>query len=340
MSSRAPCPRTLALLAVLSLCAGTSSGATGGQPGADGVAVRLRPSASVARLDVTLGEIADVDGRDTAQVQRLRSLPLGRLDAAGAQSQLDRGAIARWVCAQEGLCGAQVAWRGAARVTIRKTLHEVAPARLVDVARQELERALAPLGARLEIAALAAADRVALPPGRAEFRARRLPAGTEPGQRMTVWVDTSVDGRFVRAVPVCFEVAAHVPTWVAKEALPAGARVTAAAFQPGQVDLAGEPGGDPRRFAATLASGDALVLRHALHAGEPLTTANSAPAPLVARGDMAQLFIRDAAIEIESRVEVLQDGLLGQRVRVRAKNAAGPVMARVTGAGRLEAISE
>jgi len=52
------------------------------------------------------------------------------------------------------------------------------------------------------------------------------------------------------------------------------------------------------------------------------------------------LRIKDTAIELESRVEVLQDGLLGQRVRVKAKNAAGPVLARVTGAGRLEASSE
>ena len=157
---------------------------------------------------------------------------------------------------------------------------------------------------------------------------------------MTVWVDASVDGRFIRAVPVCFEVAARVPAWVAKEALAVGARVTADAFVPGQADLAEVTGGEPRRFDDTFAGGAALVLRHALRPREPLTTANSAPAPLVARGDVALLRIKDTAIELESRVEVLQDGLLGQRVRVKAKNAAGPVLARVTGAGRLEASSE
>lgn len=340
MSSRVPGSSKLALLAVLSFCAGISSGSTGTSTGAHGVAVRLRSSASVTGLGVTLGEIADVESSDTAQVLRLRSLPLGRIDASGARVNLGRGAIARWVCDHEGLCGTQVAWSGATRVTIVKAMHEVAPAALVEVAQQELRRSLARLGARLEIAALAPVDRVELPPGRAEFSARQLPAGTEPGKRMTVWVDATVEGHFVRTVPVCFEVAARVPAWVAKDALPVGAKVTAEAFVPGQVDLAGMPGGEPRRFADTFAGGTALVLRHALRPGEPLTTANSAPAPLVARGDIALLRITDAAIELESRVEVLQDGLLGQKVRVKATNAVGPVMARVTGAGRLEAQSE
>lgn len=340
MASRVPVQRMLALFLVLALCVGTSSASTATQPDVHGVAVRLHASAVATRLDVTLGEVADVEGRDGAQVRRLRMLPLGRLDAAGAPAGLERGAIAHWICAHEGLCGTQVAWSGAARVAIRKPSHAVAPATLVEVAQRELERVLAPLGARLEIRAPAEAGRVELPPGRVEFGARQLPAGTVPGKRMTVWVDASVDGRFIRAVPVCFEVAARVPAWVAKEALAVGARVTADAFVPGQADLAEVTGGEPRRFDDTFAGGAALVLRHALRPGEPLTTANSAPAPLVARGDVALLRIKDTAIELESRVEVLQDGLLGQRVRVKAKNAAGPVLARVTGAGRLEASSE
>jgi flagella basal body P-ring formation protein FlgA len=340
MASRIPGQRMLALFPVLALCAGTSSAATATEPDAHAVAVRLHASAVATRPDVLLGDVADVEGRDMAQVQHLRVLPLGRLDAAGTQAALERGAIAHWICVHEGLCGAQVAWSGAARVAIRKTLHTVASATLVDVAQQELQRTLAPLGARVEIEPLAAASRVELPPGRVEFNARPLPAGTVPGKRMTVWVDANVDGRFVRAVPVNFEVAAHVPAWIAKDALPTGARVTGDAFVPGEADLAGMPGGEPRRFADTFAGGAALVLRHALRPGEPLTTANSAPAPLVARGDIALLRIKDTAIELESRVEVLQDGLLGQRVRVKAKNAAGPVLARVTGAGRLEASSE
>ena len=340
MSLRVPGPCRFASCAVLAFCAGTSYGSTGTRPSVPGVAVHLRASADVAGLEVTLGEVADVEGSDTAAVLRLRTLPLGRLDASGARADLDRGAIARWICVHDGLCGAQVAWRGATRVAIRKLLRAVAPATLVEAAKQELQRALAPLGATLETEALAAADPVELPPGRAEFRARPLPAGTMPGKRMTVWVDASVDGRFVRAVPVCFQVAARVPAWVAKDAVPAGVRVAAQAFVRGEVDLADLPGTAPRRFADTFAGDTALVLRHALRPGEPLTMANSAPAPLVARGDVALLRMRDSAIELESPVEVLQDGLLGQRVRVRARNAAGPMMARVTGAGRLEAQGE
>jgi flagellar basal body P-ring formation protein FlgA len=176
-----------------------------------------------------------------------------------------------------------------------------------------------------------------VPAGDVAFSARALPAGTAPSRHMTVWVDARVDGRFVRAVPVQFKVAALVPAWVARDEIPAGARVSAAAFVPGEADLAVAPGEQPRRRAETFANpGDTLLVRHALRPGQPLTAANSGPVPLVARGESALLRMKSSLIELESRVDVLQDGYLGQTVRVRAGKAGGIVVARVAGAGLLE----
>lgn len=59
-------------------------------------------------------------------------------------------------------------------------------------------------------------------------------------------------------------------------------------------------------------------------------------APAVQRGQWA--FLRSGAgdITLEARVEVLQDGRLGDSVRVRQPGAAGGVIARVTAPGQLE----
>jgi flagella basal body P-ring formation protein FlgA len=59
---------------------------------------------------------------------------------------------------------------------------------------------------------------------------------------------------------------------------------------------------------------------------------------VVARGDWATLHSAAGAVTLESRVEVLQDGRPGQRVRVRQQGATGPVFARVLGAGQLELV--
>ena len=60
--------------------------------------------------------------------------------------------------------------------------------------------------------------------------------------------------------------------------------------------------------------------------------------PLVARGGTATLRSVDGAIEVESRVEVREDGGAGQDVRVRLPGATADVLARVTGPGRVEVV--
>ncbi|MDB5897743.1 MAG: flagella basal body P-ring formation protein FlgA [Ramlibacter sp.] len=56
----------------------------------------------------------------------------------------------------------------------------------------------------------------------------------------------------------------------------------------------------------------------------------------VLRGEWAALRTAAGAVSLESRVEVLQDGRAGDRVRVRQAGATGIVLARVVGRGQLE----
>jgi hypothetical protein len=69
---------------------------------------------------------------------------------------------------------------------------------------------------------------------------------------------------------------------------------------------------------------------------ERRTPAAAGGTPLVLKGAYATLNAGAGAIRLESRVEVLQDGALGQDVRVRLPNATDAVVARVVGQGRVE----
>jgi len=60
--------------------------------------------------------------------------------------------------------------------------------------------------------------------------------------------------------------------------------------------------------------------------------------PAVTRGTHALLAWRSGLVELEARVEVLQDGQPGQTVRVRGMTGPGTLLARVVGPGRLEGI--
>lgn len=56
----------------------------------------------------------------------------------------------------------------------------------------------------------------------------------------------------------------------------------------------------------------------------------------VSRGEWAVLRSMAGAVALESRVEVLQDGRRGDKVRVRQQGVAGSLLARVSGKGQLE----
>lgn len=330
----APCAPVLAMSLMWTGVCGTAHAQTRKHPA---VTIALHASAAAEGVAVTLGDVADVSGAAEGQVRKLRHLPLGRIAGASAPVRLEREQIARWICTRGGLCGPAVAWRGAEAVEVRLATRTVGRDSLVSTARAALEQALAPLGARIVVVEVRGQDKVELPRGRLDYAARSLPSGLVPAKRMQVWVDVLADGRFVRAVPVRFDVSARVPVWVARGPVAAGVRVTREQVGPGEADLAEAGMAVIRRgVGETAFPAGAWIVRQPLRDGQALTRKNSAPAPLVSRGEIATLRMQDMPIQMETRVEVLQDGFLGQAVKVRALQATGAIVATVAGPGLLE----
>jgi flagella basal body P-ring formation protein FlgA len=115
-------------------------------------------------------------------------------------------------------------------------------------------------------------------------------------RHMVAWVDVWSAERFVRSVPVAMDVELF------------GERT-------GMPPLTRDPQQDPDRIGTTAARSSVVE---------------------VVRGEWAALRTTAGAVSLESRVEVLQDGKAGERVRVRQQGATGIVMARVIGRGQLE----
>jgi flagella basal body P-ring formation protein FlgA len=164
--------------------------------------VDLHPTAEVASMRVTLGELATVTGDERDLVERISAVEVGNVAADGSASVVDRAALERWVRVRAGIESHDIAWSGAAGCRVR---HAVA----------------------------------------------------------------------ATALPVMEGLPVH-----------------------------------PGAFAG-------------VH-------------PLVARGGSATLRSVEGPIALESRVEVHDDGAMGQDVHVRLPGATADVVARVTGAGRVE----
>lgn len=207
-------------------------------------------------------------------------------------------------------------------------------ASLEQAARAMLEAHLALHSIRFEVKAVTPLPTIDLAGGRLQLAARPLAAAQKPTPRMQVWVDVRTDGRFVRTLPVAFDVKAYRVAWVATQDGRTGETLDRAALVQRDVDIAvatSEP------LAALPPS---ARLRRALLAGEPLSASHVEPVPAVQRGAPVVVLSRIGAIGIEARAESLQDGHAGSKVWVRLATSTGAVRARVVGMATVEVSDE
>lgn len=167
-----------------------------------------------------------------------------------------------------------------------------------------------------------------LPRGAMALQAR-VPEGAALARRMVVNVEVRVDARHHRTVPVWFAVQAWRPVWVARSAL-----------APGQ--LAGEDGftAQPREVTAMASPPlqanqplEGLRLRSAMTAGAVLTAAQVEARPAVARHQAVKVRVSAGPVELQLMGKALNDGRIGELVRVLNPSSNESFAARVVADG-------
>lgn len=291
--------------------------------------IELRPLAQAAGSEVTLGELASLTSPQLPLLKKLMELPLGPAPRAGETVRLSRDTLARWVQARTGLGAGQIEWSGPASSELQRASSELSGERVAAVARESLREWLAARSTRAEINLTSMPRDLAIPAGPLVVKARPIPQDQPIARRTSVWVDLWVDGRFVRTVPVGFDVAAYGPAYVASSDLPAGAQLQPAQMELREVELSGR-GGKP------VAPRELQQVTHPVAAGQVLTAHDVQSRPAVSRGDWVALRVRSGAMEMESRAEALQNGAVGQVVNVKPRGATGTLEARVLAPGRVE----
>ena len=259
--------------------------------------VELRALTTVDTDAVVLGQVAYIRSTDLELVRSLVNLRIGPAPRFGASASVSRQALDRWIRRQTGTEAASLAWTGEAeRITVVRASQQVEGQRIADVALKALRDRLAAEGRPAQVDLRSAPASVAVEPGDLRLQVRDV-AATQLRPHLLVWVDIAVDGRRVRAIPVPLAIeAADLPM--------------------------------PPRSEVRVRSDDTL------RAAGPHAPVRRALA--VQRGESAALRETSGAIALESRVEVLQDGAIGDRVRVRATHWTGLMLARVVGPGLLE----
>lgn len=307
-------------------------GAVAGVP----VRIELAANVDVARQDLNLGDIASMTTADMQVLRRLMALPLGHAPRAGEKAQLKRVELARWIEQRTGLDARQIVWEGATVTELKRASAEIPATHIVSVARENLQSWLSGRSSHADVAVSAMPRDIVVPFGISSLRARPIPQEASLSKRMVVWVDVWVENRFVRTVPVGFEVTAYGPAYVVVEDQPLGARFDSTSLTIREVELTGRvapvlvpPGAGSETIAAK-------QLRRPVSAGKVLTRLDVETQPAVLRGEWVALRVRSGLIDMESRVEALQNGRIGQTVSVMPAKAIAAILARVVGPGHVE----
>lgn len=255
------------------------------------VRIELKPLATVPPGPVLLGDITGIRGSDLAQMRNLVNLPMGHAPASGADVELTREQITRWVTSRLGEPAANLRWEGATVVTVRAALTAVTGGAVEQAARMALSQWLSTRASRHEVDVVLPVRDLSVRAGQVRLQARPLPAQAQVQPRQRVWVDVLVDGELARTLPVDFTVAAYQAV-TAEAAMPAASGGRAA---------------------------EADVTRPAVRRGQPVTLA-----------------ARTGAIELKAAAQALEDGRVGDTVKVQATRAEGPVLALVVAPGLVE----
>lgn len=258
--------------------------------------IELRAEVQVSGDTVTLGDVARIESRDLSLIRTLVDLPVGSAPPLGRVSRVTRDALLPWLQRRDALAGAVLTWAGADGTRLVRQGLQVEGRAVGEAALAELRKWMVVSGVAGDAAVATTPRDVHVAAPSVRLQARSVQAA-HLRRRMIVWVDLWSEGVRLRTIPVTLDVEVDAPP------LRGGA---------GGLKSPTQWGEDPRRTAKQ---------------ERPL---------VVERGTWAALRSVTGAVVLESRVQVLQDGRTGERVRVRQQGATGIVFARVVERGVLE----
>lgn len=290
------------------------------------VTVVLKPEAEVASTRITLADVAQISGAGAPD--KLRTLDLGRSPFPGYTATVDAGKV-RLMMKAAGIDPSGVQMDAASRCRVSRASqtvsgHEVAAAALAEVeARWQGDD-------RVECSVLREPSDVNVAAGTLEL-AVKISSTIRPGVN-SVPVEIRVDGERERSVSVSIQVRAFRPVVVAANALGRGQMISAGDLAVEEREMAGFTSGlmmDP-----SAAVGQRTI--RAISAGAPLRESDLEVIPLVRRNGPVAIIARSGRVSVRSNGQALDDGQLGQLVKVRPDHTSDAVSGKVIAEGVVE----
>ena len=293
------------------------------------VNVTLPLEASVDGSEITLGDIADVQGDVTSEVALLRDFNVGYSPAPGYSRVVQRWRLEQRVKRQHP--GLTVNFLGESACRVWPRTAEITPEELEVAARQALADELGT--ADVEVALHRELASEIVPAGRESRRIEPDRAGAQlRSGTVNVPLRILIDEVKYRTVWVSFDVTLYRELPVLRRPIPLGGTI-----QEGDLVLRRTPvEASFRGEMLTPAKLIGATARRSLSQGRPVSTLDVTRMAAVQQGETVTLEIKNGQVLVSTKVLCMNDGFLGDVVAIRTLETGKELTAVVVQKGRLE----
>ena len=293
------------LLAVFTLYAGLVSAG-------DIVRVHLKESVEVNGVEFKLGDISDIESNNMRLRNDLANAVIGRSPLVGYKGKFSKALIQSRISYLFPQLGQSVNWYGSDSINVKALGVRLQKNEYVQGAKKYLARQLKGKYKRVQIETVGLYKDVNLPKGELAIN-YQINNQRYVRKRMQVWADIIVDGHRVVSQPVWFEVSAFGQAWVSKYDLTSGSAIRGNMFVREQLDLASIG----RKVLNDLPECCFSRIRKQMSAGDILVQENVETIPAIARGGRVQVLASTKNVQIATQATSLQDGDIGDIVKVQ-----------------------
>jgi flagella basal body P-ring formation protein FlgA len=298
--------------------------------GAENVVIRLKEEAAVRSDTVYLKDVADLQGSDPAQLDKLSQIPLGPSPEFGMVKTLSRHQIEGLVPATVGPLPAG-SLIGAPAVQIRLQGRQIDFDKVATLLLAHLLKTTSWKESEIKICSINNLKGMELPPGDVFLRLSTGSAITRH-KDLLVPIEIVQADKVLRSFWITARIAVRAEILTAARKIPRGKVVDA---------------GDVVKKTTDIQELDAIYIRNLeevlgraarenFSPGDPLLSEGFMKPFLVMRGETVQLRLERNGIVLTSPVRAEQDGRLGQVIKVRNLDFSTILKAQVTGRAKVE----
>ena len=297
-------------------------------PVLDDVQLDLHADAVATGKTIMLGDLLNVETQNAALRARIETLALAPVPRPGAMEKYSRADLEQFVRSHLLPYTGNLAWVGANFVKVHAAAQLLQTGDMAEAVKQEVAQALGARFPHVGIELAAPVPALDLPPGKVSWQVRPVDADRLLA-RLPVWVDISVDGHYSRTAVLSYALKLGQVVRVARRDLPAGSVIAEADFEAKQQDVTEVlqevlPGNEFEAGART---------KKSIRKGQMLLRDQLSPQGMVLRGDSVKLLLSDGGLQIETRAIAEQDGVIGQRVKIRPETSVAAVTGLIVGPG-------